>query len=201
MELLIIRHGQSHADLEDRHEGRADFSLTELGKHQARLAAAYLYRTYPLEYVISSPLKRARETAEVIAGPLQLAIHTDDRLMERDNGKLAGMLRSEALEKYPYPPEGRRPHEQIHGGESDITFRTRVEAFFSELCHSPPAHRVGIVAHGGSINMLFRAFLNLPLDVNIYLATGDTGIHFWHISDKYRQILFNNHLAHLNEQP
>lgn len=201
MELLIIRHGQSQADLEDRHEGRADFSLTELGKYQARLAAAYLYRKYPLEHVICSPLKRARESAEIIAGPLQLQVHSDERLMERDNGKLAGMLRSEALEKYPYPPDGRRPHEQIHGGESDIAFRARIEEFFSELSSRPPAQRVGIVAHGGSINMLFRAFLNLPLDVNIYLATGDTGIHFWHINSKYRQILFNNYLGHLQELP
>lgn len=201
MELLIIRHGQSQADLEERHEGRADFSLTELGKYQARLAAAFLYRKYPLQHVICSPLKRAHETAEIIAAPLQLQVHSDERLMERDNGKLAGMLRSEALEKYPYPTNGRRPHEQFHGGESDIAFRARIESFFSELCSTPPAHRVGIVAHGGSINMLFRAFLNLPLDVNIYLGTGDTGIHFWHISDKYRQILFNNHLAHLQESP
>lgn len=201
MELLIIRHGQSQADLEERHEGRADFSLTELGKHQARLAAAFLYRKYPLEHIFSSPLKRARETAEIIAAPLQLPVFSDDRLMERDNGKLAGMLRSEALEKYPYPPEGRRPHEKIHGGESDIAFRARIEDFFSELCSKPPAPRVGIVAHGGSINMLFRAFLNLPMDVNVYLGTGDTGIHFWHISDKYRQILFNNYLSHLQEIP
>jgi 2,3-bisphosphoglycerate-dependent phosphoglycerate mutase len=199
MELLIIRHGQSQADLEDRHEGRADFSLTELGKHQASQTARFLYQKYPLEYIISSSLKRAKETAEIIAQPLQLPVHIDERLMERDNGKLAGMLRSEAFEKYPYPPEGRRPHEKFHGGESDIAFRARIEDFFSEFCKRRPAHRVGIVAHGGTINMLFRTFLNLPMDVNIYLATGDTGIHFWHISDKYRQILFSNHLAHLHE--
>ncbi|PIQ26929.1 histidine phosphatase family protein [bacterium (Candidatus Blackallbacteria) CG17_big_fil_post_rev_8_21_14_2_50_48_46] len=201
MELLIIRHGQSQAELEERHEGRADFLLTELGRFQARQAAAFIYAKYPLQHVISSPLKRAFETAEIIAKPLALEVHTDARLMERDNGKLAGMLRSEALDKYPYPAEGRRTYEKFQGGESDIEFRSRVENFFSELCHHPPAHRVGIIAHGGSINMLFRAFMNLPMDVNIYLGTGDTGIHFWHLSERYRQILFSNYLGHLQDKP
>lgn len=197
MELLIIRHGQSQADLEERHDGRADFPLTELGRFQARQAAAWLYRKYPLEYIVSSPLKRARETADIIAAPLQLPVHTDPRLVERDVGKLAGMLRTEALEKYPYPPEGRRPYEGFQGGESDIEFRARVESFFCELSHRPPAHRIGIVAHAGSINMLVRSFLNLPLDSHLYLATAETGIHFWHLNARYRQMLFCNSLLHL----
>lgn len=200
MELLIIRHGQSQADLEERHDGRADFPLTELGRFQARQAAAWLYRKYPLEYILSSPLRRARETAEIIATPLQLPVHTDQRLIERDVGKLAGMLRSEALEKYPYPPEGRKPHEKFQGGESDIEFRARVESFFCELCHKPPAQRIGIVTHASSIHMLGRAFLNLPMDTHFYLATGETGIHFWHLNNRYRQMLFCNSLVHLEPQ-
>jgi len=48
MELLIIRHGQSQADLEDRHEGRADFPLTQLGVKQAQLLAEWVQERFPL---------------------------------------------------------------------------------------------------------------------------------------------------------
>ena len=199
MELLIINHGQSQAALEDRHEGRADFSLTDKGRVQARQAATFLYRKYPLEAIVSSPLRRARETAEIIAAPLQLKISSDERLSDFDNGCLSGMLRSEALLKFPYPAEGRKSYERFHGGETGLELRSRIESFFAELCDHPPAQRIGIVAHSSVINMLFRAFLNLPLEVNVHLGTGDTGIHFWHLNDKYRQILFSNYLGHLQE--
>lgn len=67
MEILLIRHGQSLADLEDRYEGRADFPLTELGHSQAEKLSTWLAKQYDIELVISSPLIRARRTAEYIS--------------------------------------------------------------------------------------------------------------------------------------
>ena len=67
MEILLIRHGQSLADLEDRHEGRADYPLTELGHSQAEKLSTWLANQYDIELVISSPLIRASSTAEYIA--------------------------------------------------------------------------------------------------------------------------------------
>lgn len=70
MELLIIRHGQSQADLEDRHEGRADFPLTQLGVKQAQLLAEWVQERFPPELILSSPLQRASRTAgDSSAGP------------------------------------------------------------------------------------------------------------------------------------
>lgn len=197
MDLLVIRHGQSQADLEDRHEGRADFPLTERGRLQAIRAAQFIYKNYPLRKLIASPLLRAKETADIIGKHLDIPVHEDERLMEMNNGKLAGMLRSEALEKFPYPEGGRKSFQHIHGGESEIEFRSRVEHFFQEFTHQETLPWVGIVAHGGSINMLFRCFMDLPVKTNIYLSTGDTGIHYWHVTPKHRQIIFNNYREHI----
>lgn len=198
MELLIIRHGQSMGEVEERHEGKADFPLSPLGYEQADKTARFLYRNYPLEKVYSSPLLRARSTAEMIARPLQLQIEFTEALSERDNGLLSGMLRSEALEKFPYPPQGRPYFESFFGGESDLEQRARVEFFFAKLCQEQPARRIGLISHASTINMLFRAFLNLPMQVNIYLSTSEAGVHFWHMNDKFKQIIFNNHRCHLD---
>ncbi len=197
MELLIIRHGQSMGEVEERHEGRADFPLSPLGYEQAEKTARFLYRTYPLDKIYSSPLARARSTAEMISRPLQIPVELCEALTDRDNGNLAGMLRSEALDKHPYPSHGRAYYEAFFGGESELDQRTRVEHFFAKICQDPPAKRIALVTHSSTINQLFRVFLNLTNTSNIYLSTSEAGIHFWHVNDKFRQIIFNNYRGHL----
>lgn len=197
MELLIIRHGQSMGEVEERHEGRADFPLSPLGYEQAEKTARFLYRNYPLDRIYTSPLVRARSTAEMIARPLQQPVQIEEALNERDNGRLSGMLRSEALEKYPFPPQGRPYYESFFGGESELAQRNRIEHFFGRICQELPGRRVGLISHASTINLLFRCFLNLPTQCNIYLSTSEAGIHFWHLNDKFRQIIFNNHRGHL----
>lgn len=82
MELLIIRHGQSEADLLKCHEGRGDFPLTEIGKKQATLLAEWLVDNYPPDYIVSSPLQRAKQTAAIIGERFGVNIRLLDELME-----------------------------------------------------------------------------------------------------------------------
>lgn len=96
MQLLLIRHGESEADILRVHEGRADFPLTELGRRQARLMAEQVKLQYPPDRIIASPLKRARETATILAEAMQCPIRFDEELMEYNNGVLAGLSYEEA---------------------------------------------------------------------------------------------------------
>ncbi|WP_374711886.1 histidine phosphatase family protein [Symbiobacterium terraclitae] len=198
MELLVIRHGQSEADVTNRHEGRADFPLTELGREQAARLADWVARTCTPDLIWSSPLQRAAETARIIAARTGAPLVFKDGLVEMDNGVLAGLPRDEARQKYPPPPGGRRYHERIPGGESELEFRARVESVFAELVYSvEPERRVAVVAHGGTITMLFRAFLGLPLTSDVWLGTADTGVHLWRILPERRVVLLANSTAHL----
>ena len=206
MEILVVRHGQSVADLEDRHEGRADFELTELGCRQARNAAKWIKEHYEIDILLSSPLKRAAKTAEFISEEIGVDIIFDDELMEWNNGLLAGLLRSEAKEKFPLPEGGRKPHDEFAESESYINFRARAEMFWSKFIDKYGKEesniRVCIVSHGGMINMLFRSFLMLPVNTDSYISTGDTGIHLWKVIGSDRRIIFLNkqeHLLGLNE--
>ncbi|CAK7079088.1 histidine phosphatase family protein [uncultured Tissierella sp.] len=206
MEILVVRHGQSVADLEDRHEGRADFELTELGCRQAKCAGKWIKDHYEIDIILSSPLKRAAKTAEFISEETGIDIIFDDELMEWNNGLLAGLYRSEANEKFPMPKGGRKPHDEFAQSESYINFRARAEMFWSKFIHKYEKEenktRICIVSHGGMINMLFRSFMMLPVNTDSYISTGDTGIHLWKVSGNERRIIFLNkqeHLLKLNE--
>ncbi len=199
LELLIVRHGQSEGDLENRHEGRADYELTALGKEQARHCADWLHTHFPPEEILSSPLKRARFTAEIIGTTCGVEVSLDEALMEWDNGLLAGMDKTHAMEKFPLPKEGRRPHDTFAETESYIQFRARAECFLSKLLanYETKERRLCLVSHGGFITMFFRSLLRLPLDTALSLHTNDTGIHLFRVEKDKRSIVFANYQEHL----
>ena len=194
----MLRHGQSVADIENRHEGRADFPLTELGREQARMTAAWIAGNCVPSAIVASPLKRSSETAEITAAACRMTVAYDEGLMEFDNGALAGLPYDEAERLYPVRETERPPHERGPCGESMLEFRFRAEEVWSRLTTQyADAGRLLIVAHGGMISMLFRAFARLPVGIEVWLHTGDTGMHLWRVDGTERSILFANRLCHL----
>lgn len=86
---LIIRHGESEADILDVHEGRADFELTGRGRRQAEAMSEYVSQHYHIARIYHSPLKRAAQTAPHLAASTQAPLVPDEHLMEFNNGLLA----------------------------------------------------------------------------------------------------------------
>ena len=200
MTLLIIRHGQSEADILNVMEGRADFNLTDLGRQQAALMADYVANNYNVNKIFSSPLKRASQTANTLSERVNIGIEFDDDLMEWQNGVIAGMPREEARTKYP-DPEMKYPHTLIYGQESDIQFRMRAETALSKIINETPMdYTVAVISHNGLISRLFQSFIKSPIvDSNIYIdRTGDTGIHEWRIDGSRRVIVHVNLQKHLD---
>lgn len=197
MRLLIIRHGESQADLLDVHEGRADFELTEKGLAQAERLAAWVAERCQVDALLCSPLKRTRQTAERLARRLGLPLRTDELLMEFDNGLIAGMSRMEAAERYPHVPD-LPPEKSLYGQESKLAFRNRAEQMLAKLLSSYDTDAtIALVSHGGMINQLYHAFLGLPLASRHIFLTGDTGIHVWQIIGEKRQVVLANGHEHL----
>lgn len=196
MQILIIRHGQSEADLLKVHEGRADFPLTEMGRRQAKLMAERVKEHFPPEIIWSSTLKRAKETATILADALDCPVKFEESLMEYNNGILAGLTYEEG-KKYPIP---KTMHERrVENGESSIEFRMRVESIFSEILYTSTCNRIAIVAHGGVINNLMRAFYKMPVTTEFLFKSGDTAIHLVEITEKERIVHFSNDLSHLKQ--
>ncbi|GAA0777557.1 histidine phosphatase family protein [Clostridium subterminale] len=198
MDIIVIRHGQSEADILNVHEGRADFPLTKLGNKQGLAMSNFLSTNYNIDKIYSSPLKRASETAKILSTATNTPIIYEDRLMEFNNGLLAGLSREEANERYPEPAI-RWPHTSMYGMESIIEFRTRAESILSKIVsENSYDSTIAIVAHGGIINMLFRSFLDLPLNSRMFISTGDTGIHHLQVTSCCHRIVYTNKLSHLD---
>lgn len=199
MEILLIRHGESEADILNVHEGFADFLLTDLGKRQAQEMAKLVKEKFCPDLIWSSTLKRASETAEILSSVTGVEVNRDDALREYNNGVLAGLSFKEAERIYPEPEEGRKPHEPILQGESSLEFRFRAETVFSKIItESSNLNRIAIVSHGGMISNLLKSFLNIPVHSNYGFYTGDTGIHQLRITDRGRVVVFLNHNQHTN---
>lgn len=198
MKLFLIRHGQSEADLLEVHEGRADFNLTELGVQQASKLATYIANKYDIDLIISSPLKRANQTAEILQQQCQCDFKIEADLMEYNNGVLAGLPRKEALVKYPLPAGGRPLYAAIEGGESQVQFRYRVENIVHKiLAQYKHLDTVAVVAHGGTILHILNTLLGKTLADSFIFHTGDTGLHLLELRPTETRVHFLNSLEHL----
>lgn len=198
MRLLIIRHGESEADLLNVHEGRADFALTKVGHAQAEKLARWISDRFHIDRLYASPLRRARQTAACIARETGLEIQLADELMEFNNGLIAGKSREEVRTKYPFIPD-LPMHASVYEQESKLDFRFRTEYILSKIISENDADStIAVVSHGGTINQLYRAFLRLPVDSQMFWSTGDTGVHEWTVSGEMRRIIRSNSLVHLD---
>lgn len=157
--VTFLRHGRSQADDEGVHEGRYDSPLTEVGRAQAKgRARAFRARGFAFDLIISSPMRRARSTAEIIGQALNVPIAFDEDWMERDNGPLAGMKREVAAETYPRPAF-RNPYEPIYGtGESAWALYRRASRAVENVIRRGTG-RYLIVAHGGILNAAMSAIM------------------------------------------
>ena len=199
MRLLIIRHGESEADILDVHEGRADFNLTEKGHAQAQAMAEYLKERCTIHKIYASPLKRAFQTATHLSDAIGVPVITEEKLMEFNNGLIAGLSWAEADEKYPLVPN-LPVHASVYEQESKLEFRYRAEYILSKIIAENEADStVAIVSHGGMINQLYQAFLKLPVTSGMTFPTSDTGIHEWMLRGEERYVLRANGTTHLTK--
>lgn len=196
MKLLVIRHGESEADLLDVHEGRADFALTERGHRQAEAMANYVADNYDISKIYASTLTRAKQTAQHLSDKTGISIVFDENLMEFNNGLLAGLPRAVVREKYPEVPD--LPIDKaVYGQESQVEFRQRAENALSRIMNEAENDEtIAVVSHGGMINQLYRSFFNMPVDCVYFFNTADTGIHIWSLTDRERHVIKANYDEH-----
>ena len=199
MRLLIIRHGESEADLLDVHEGRADFALTERGHRQAQAMAEYVAENYHIDRIYASTLTRAMQTARHLSDATGVPIQPEHDLMEFNNGLLAGLPHKEAAEKYPRVPD-LPPDKSVYEQESLVEFRDRAERILTKiLAEASENDTVAVVTHGGTINQLYHAFLKLPVKDGMFFSTADTGIHEWIVEPTERRVARSNYDAHTKD--
>lgn len=176
---VFLRHGRSLADDEGKHEGRYDSPLTEAGEGQARdRSRRFDALGFGFDAIVSSPLRRALRTAEIVNEGRGLPLLVEAMLAERDNGVLAGLDRAEAALLYPEPAE-RSVFRRFPGpsGESAAMLQARAALALNRLAERTEAALL-VVAHGGILNSLFRVVLGLGPQADgegVLFALGDGG--------------------------
>jgi broad specificity phosphatase PhoE len=142
--ILLARHGETDWNRDGRYQGWADPPLNETGRAQARVLAEQL-RTTPFDAVYSSDLRRAHETAEIVAATHGLDLVADTGLREIDVGSWSGLTREEIEERF----RGERPD-----GESREEHTARVLGAVERIARANPGRRILVVTHGGTMRAL-----------------------------------------------
>jgi broad specificity phosphatase PhoE/ribonuclease HI len=162
---LLLRHGQTPLSVERRFAGRADIPLTETGKQQAAAAAARLSARGGIDVVVSSPLSRARRTAEAVAESTGAPLIVDDDLVEADFGKWEGLSFAEAAAQSPDAMTAWLGNADVAppGGESFAAAAHRVLGALDRLLAAYPERTLVLVSHVTPIKtLLCRALLAPP---------------------------------------
>jgi broad specificity phosphatase PhoE len=137
MDIYIIRHGQTDANLRHELQGRRDVPLNERGRKQARRVRAFLVgRGVSFDRVYSSPLERAVETARIVSGG-GVPVETDNRLLEMDYGPYEGMdLREPTPEIVSFFSDF--AHNPVPAGMEQLSFvMARAGRFLEDIVRTP----------------------------------------------------------------
>ena len=163
--LWLVRHGESQGNLEQRIQGWDDSPLTDLGRQQAGLVAERLRQEGSVSEVISSPLQRAAETAEIIGHMLGISVRFDKRLNEYNFGPLNGMTREDIAKYYPEVPAAWKANEfwdPLPGEEGDPAFEARVRSAIDDIITLMAEEMAAaVVTHGGTLNACLRSCLGI----------------------------------------
>ena len=166
MRLVLIRHGQTDWNATGRWQGQADPPLNEAGRIQARQTALEL-QAQRSDALISSDLRRAQETAAIIAEALGLEVTLEPRLREVNLGDWQGLYSDEIRARWPEEmrlwlesPLATRPP----NGESIRELADRVLAAVNDMAGRYPDRRTGIVAHELPIAIITAQAAGIPLE-------------------------------------
>lgn len=151
----MLRHGQSEWNASGRWQGQADPPLTDLGRLQARAAAESLSADCPpFDHIATSDLRRARETAEVLAELLGIThVHPDTRWREARAGEWEGLTRAEIERAWPgWLDAGRRPP----GFEPYDDAADRFCSAVADTARAAPGAHVLVISHSGVLRAARR---------------------------------------------
>ena len=155
MRLLVTRHGQTDWNVQKKVMGRCDEPLNEKGLEQAEETRKKLLDEN-IDLIICSPLKRAKQTAEVINKDRNIKIIYDDRLIERDFGEFEGM-ETKDFDFHGY--WNYYKNDYYESAENIQEFFKRVYSFLDDIINKYKDKNILVVAHGG-ISIPIRCYFN-----------------------------------------
>jgi len=179
--ILAIRHGETAWNVDTRIQGHVDIALNEVGLRQAQQLAQALAKGDAIDAVYASDLSRAHTTASRIAQAMGQTVVAHMGLRERHFGDFQGRtfaqieaeLPEHALQWRKRVPEWSPPG----GGESLLALRERILSTVNELAARHCGQHIVMVAHGGVMDILYRAATRLDLQAPRTWSLGNTAVN------------------------
>jgi len=196
---ILVRHGRTAWNREERFRGRHDLLLDETGLRQAYAAAVHLLDR-PITAVYSSPLKRTMETAKVIANQRGLPVQRHEGLLDIDFGRWQGLNAEEARAQDPelFRTWLEEPHKvRFPGGEALEDVRTRVTDAVEELAGAHPEETVVLVSHMVVCKVLMCAMLGLDNSHYWQVRQDVCAINAFEVGDGGTSVTLVNDTCHL----
>lgn len=158
--LYVARHGETEYTRKELFMGRLDIGLNQTGRQQAEELGRKL-QGCQIGRIMTSPLSRCRETAEIVSRQLKVPIAVDARLVERDIGEMEGESKAKVFQQHRKSTGdvGKKIYTEVPpGGESAEDVRIRVFGLLDELKKTPKGENILFVTHSFVAKMIYRYF-------------------------------------------
>ncbi len=200
MRLIVVRHGETLYNIQNRITGQSDVPLSPLGERQAELVGTYLAHE-KIDVVVSSDLQRTRATAQAIARPHGLAIHDDADLREIAMGEWEGHNTEEITTLFSDSQVKWRADATNYaipgGGENLTQVHTRIARVVDRWYKQYPDATVVWATHGGFIGLLACHLLGLDISRRWQFRHDNASINEFRIKPERIVIVHLNETAHL----
>jgi len=201
--ILLLRHGTTNWNISGRLQGHSDLALNARGLQQAAAAAARL-KVEKIDRIYSSDLKRARQTARIIATEHGMPVITLPELREIHFGDWEGLTYASIRARYPQSTEN-WAEDLLNfappGGESLAHMAARVTGVMEGLSSTLADSSLAIVAHGGPLQVLICLALGLPPERYWQFHLGTGSISQINLYPEGAIVDFLNDTHHLNYLP
>lgn len=181
--IVAIRHGETAWNVAVRIQGYTDIALNARGREQALRLGVAVGKSHagePVHAIYSSDLSRAFDTAQAVANHTGLTVKPDVGLRERTFGIFEGHTFDEVMQTRPEDAKRwrlREPDYCPEGGESLRQFRTRILGCVEALAIQHPGEQIAVVAHGGVMDVLYRAATGQSIQAQRTWALGNAVIN------------------------
>jgi len=198
--VLLIRHGRTAWNREERFRGQVDLPLTDMGFRQAEAAAQRITRDWRPDAVYASSLQRTLQTAAALARACSLRTVIHDGLLDVDYGALAGLTPEEAMQEYPEVARAWRDSPQtVHfpEGEALADVRARAESALAEIINNHQEQTIVVVTHLVVCRLLLCSLLGLDNSHFWQFEPAPASITVLKISEQHGVLLALNDTCHL----